>query len=132
MQDRAPSTRQKAILVIAKDPGLRMIVEASLKDDGACAVFSAPSAAAALAPLPVCTPDLIVYMLDAPAQPSAPAVASVRRRAPFATLPMIVVGGDEYLLSRAWPATAFLPYPLRIAHLTRRVAALLDRVPVWP
>ena len=59
------------------------------------------------------------------AESSGQAFSSVRCHAPFAVLPMIVVGGDASVQVEAWPLTAFLEFPFRGGRLAKCVAELL-------
>jgi DNA-binding NtrC family response regulator len=127
MYDPGMALARKTIFLIGRDLELGMVVEDALVVDGQYRVVSTTSATTALGYIPLCTPDLLVYMLASPQQSTLHAVAAVRHQPLFANLPLVVVGGDESAMPEAWPGTTFLPYPFRADGLLRCIAALTVR-----
>lgn len=119
-----PATARKTLLVVAHSDMLSRLLGECLDGEGCYRVFTAPSLSMALSCARWRAPDLLVYAAEA-AESSEQAFSRVRCHAPFAAMPMIVVGGDASAQVEAWPLTAFLEFPFRGGRLAKCVAELL-------
>lgn len=120
------ASARKTILIVASDPVFRTVLKDWLAAKGRYSVVATSSMASVLDGVPLCAPDLLVYVGDM-AGPGKDDLTSVRGYAPYAMLPIVVVGDDGSDGAPGGPLTTFLPYPFHVDSLTMCVAEMLTR-----